>query len=241
MSIPQHDAPVPPIARRLARGAALAPVWTNKLGGMTLRTDDERFIKIGPVHLETSMADEAERLAWAAPYLRVPTVVEQGDDGETEWLVTRAIAGLSAVHPDWVARPETAVRAIGEGLRALHESLPVASCPFDWTVPSRVANAAQRGVVVPAVLREGPPIEQLVVCHGDACAPNTLIGDDGRWSGHVDMGQLGLGDRWGDIAVAAMSTGWNYGPGWDGLLLEAYGVEPDEERLAYYRDLWNAT
>ncbi|MEV8025056.1 aminoglycoside 3'-phosphotransferase [Microbacterium sp. NPDC080220] len=241
MSIPPADAPVPPIVRRLARDAALLPVWENKLGGQTFRTDDDRFIKIGPVHLETSMADEAERMAWAAPYVRVPTVIEQGDDGETEWLVTRALTGLSAVDPTWVARPETAVRAIGEGLHALHESLPAASCPFDWTVPSRVANAAARGVVVPDELREAPPIEQLVVCHGDACAPNTLIGDDGRWSGHVDLGQLGLGDRWGDIAVAAMSTGWNYGPGWDGLLLEAYGVAPDEERIAYYRDLWNAT
>lgn len=241
MSIPLTDAPVPPLVRRLARGAQVRPIWENKLGGMTFRTDDERFIKVGPVHLETSMADEAERMSWAAPFIRVPTVVEQGDDGETEWLVTRSIAGLSAVHPQWIAQPERAVRAIGEGLRALHESLPVASCPFDWTVPSRIANAAARGVIVPDGLRVAPPIDALVVCHGDACAPNTLIGENGRWSGHVDMGQLGLGDRWGDIAVAAMSTGWNYGPGWDGLLLEAYGIEPDEERLAYYRDLWNAT
>ncbi|GAA3923244.1 kanamycin kinase [Microbacterium invictum] len=50
-----------------------------------------------------------------------------------------------------------------------------------------------------------------------------------------------MGDRWADIAVASMSTQWNYGPGWEDALIEAYGVEPDGERLAYYRDLWNAT
>ena len=38
-----------------------------------------------------------------------------------------------------------------------------------------------------------------------------------------------------------MSTEWNYGPGWEDALIEAYGVEPDRERLAYYRELWNAT
>ena len=38
-----------------------------------------------------------------------------------------------------------------------------------------------------------------------------------------------------------MSTEWNYGPGWEGALLEAYGISPDPERLAYYRELWNAT
>ena len=85
------------------------------------------------------------------------------------------------------------------------------------------------------------PIDRLVVCHADACCPNTLIGDDGRWTAHVDLGLLGLGDRWADIAVASMSTEWNYGPGWEDALIEAYGVEPDRERLSYYRELWNAT
>jgi aminoglycoside phosphotransferase len=62
-----------------------------------------------------------------------------------------------------------------------------------------------------------PPADKLVVCHGDACAPNTLITDDKRWSGHVDLGDLGAADRWADLAIAAWSTGWNYGPGWEQL------------------------
>ena len=94
------------------------------------------------------------------------------------------------------------------------------------------------GFTRPAVTEE---IDVLVVCHGDACCPNTLIGDDGVWIGHVDFGQLGLGDRWADIAVASWSTEWNYGPGWEDALIDAYGVEPDRERLAYYRALWDAT
>ena len=44
-----------------------------------------------------------------------------------------------------------------------------------------------------------------------------------------------------DIAVAAMSTTRNCGPGWERTLIDAYGIAPDSERLAYYRDLWNAT
>ena len=80
-----------------------------------------------------------------------------------------------------------------------------------------------------------------MVCHGDACAPNTLIGDDGRWSSHVDLGALGVGDRWADIAIATWSTQWNYGPGWERALLDAYGIEPDPERTAWYRLLWDMT
>ncbi|MFJ1704916.1 phosphotransferase [Kitasatospora sp. NPDC088346] len=79
-------------------------------------------------------------------------------------------------------------------------------------------------------LTDIPPVDRLVVCHGDACAPNTLLGDDGTCTGHVD--------RWADLAVATWSTRWNYGPGWEEPLLEAYGVEPDPERTTYYRLLW---
>ncbi|WP_296194248.1 phosphotransferase [uncultured Microbacterium sp.] len=133
------------------------------------------------------------------------------------------------------------MRAVGAGLRALHDALPVKACPFSWSVAERIVDASRRGIHVPAALADPPPIDRAVVCHGDACCPNTLLAADGSPIAHVDLGALGVADRWADIAVAAMSTEWNYGPGYEDLLIEAYGVEPDRERLAYYRDLWNAT
>lgn len=114
-------------------------------------------------------------------------------------------------------------------------------CPFDWSVPSRLARAAVRGTDVPAELREPPSVDRLVVCHGDACAPNTLLSESGAWAAHVDLSSLGVGDRWADIAVSAMSLESNYGPGWDDAFLEAYENDPDPVRAAYYRNLWNAT
>jgi kanamycin kinase len=241
MSIPAQEPPVSTVVRRLAAGSSLAAVWENGLGGLTFRTGDGRYVKHGPRNRETTMSGEAARLRWAGRFTPVPAVLEEGGDAAHEWLVTAALPGASAVAPRWIADASTAVRAIGAGLRALHDALPVAECPFEWSVPSRIENAALRGIRVPDALREPPPVDRLVVCHGDACAPNTLIGDDGRWSGHVDLGALGAADRWADIAVAAMSTGWNYGPGWEDTLVEAYGVAADPVRMAYYRDLWNAT
>ena len=241
MTIPAEPLHVPASVRALARGADLEPVWKNELGGVTFRASDGRHIKHGPRNRETTFAAEAERLAWAGEWLTVPRVVDLGGDESHEWLVTETIPGESAVAPRWIADPATAVRAIGEGLRALHEALPVIECPFDWSVPARVANAAGRGIRLPGSLTEAPPIDRLVVCHADACCPNTLIDEDGRWSGHVDLGALGVADRWADLAVATMSTAWNYGPGWEADLLAAYGIEPDLERMDYYRKLWNAT
>jgi kanamycin kinase len=185
-------------------------------------------------------------------------VVDQGSDEDGTWLVTEALPGRSAVDARWKAEPERAVAAIGAGLRTFHEALPVDGCPFSWSVDERLADARERaaaGRVNPAgwddpahralgldgALRRlvgAPAVDRLVVCHGDSCSPNTLIDDGGRCSGHVDLGELGVADRWADLAIATWSTNWNYGPGWEPALLEAYGVDPDPDRTAYYRLLW---
>lgn len=252
--------PVPVAVSGLAGGAGLDPVWVNELGGVTWRIGDgSRFVKWAPAGSGLDLPAEAVRLRWAARFTRVPVVLDEGRDGDGAWLVTAAVPGRSAVDPRWVADPARAVAAIGAGLRALHDRLPVDCCPFDWSAPARLAEVHRRaaaGLLQPATwqpahaalplaevlarLADVPEVDRLVVCHGDACSPNTLLGDDGRWTGHVDLGCLGLADRWADLAVATMSTEWNYGPGWERPLLAAYGVEPDPVRTAYYRLLWDA-
>ncbi|UNK71223.1 aminoglycoside 3'-phosphotransferase [Microbacterium sp. H1-D42] len=245
MSIPLEPVAVPDRVRDLAGGAALVCVWHNDYGGLTFRATPDAgepfFIKWGPLQDESNLRDEAERMRWARQWIRVPIVLEQGSDAEHEWLVTAALDGESAVAPQWETRPELAVRAVGEGLRALHDALPTEECPWEWSVATRIENAERRGIRVPDRFRDTPPIDRLVVSHADACCPNTLLDADGRWFAHVDLGLMGTADRWADLAVASMSTEWNYGPGWEDTLIEAYGLEPDRERLAYYRDLWNAT
>ena len=89
------------------------------------------------------------------------------------------------------------------------------------------------------MLTDIPPADGLVACHGDSCAPNTLLTGGGRRSGHVDLGALSVADRWADLAVATWSTTWNYGPGWEMPLLRAYGVPADPDRTRHYRLLWD--
>jgi kanamycin kinase len=230
-------------------GVGVRPaVWVNEVGGLTFETrrgTERLFAKWAPRHHDLDLAAEAERLAWAAPYASVPEVVayENRDDGEV--LVTRALTGSNAVVEPWRSHPEHTVRALGVALRALHDALPVESCPFSWSIAERAARTRAVGdparIAMLDALGPAPAERDVVVCHGDACAPNTLIGADGVPSGYVDLGRLGLADRWADIAVGAMSTEWNYGDGWTGVYYEAYGVEPDDERIAYYRSLWDAT
>ena len=84
-----------------------------------------------------------------------------------------------------------------------------------------------------------PSSEDLVVCHGDYCFPNVLLDDVGAVTGYVDLGELGVADRWWDVAVGAWSTTWNVGPGWEELFYESYGIDRDDERIAFYRLLYD--
>jgi len=78
-----------------------------------------------------------------------------------------------------------------------------------------------------------PKSETLVECQ-DYCLPNVLI-EGGTATGFVDLGELGVADRWWDLAVATWSVTWNLGPGYEDLLLEEYGLERDDDREAFYR------
>ncbi|MEX0884902.1 MAG: aminoglycoside 3'-phosphotransferase [Phycisphaeraceae bacterium] len=264
---PSSGKPVGPVAvpagvRSLATGDRITPVWRNELGGLTFRLENDqgttRYVKwIAAGTPEIDLAAEAKRLEWARRWVRVPRVLEQGSDNAGSWLLTTAVPGRSAVEPRWTAEPKIAAAAIGRGLRVLHDTLPVDQCPFDWSIERRLAQAHGRIAAgeqpsdqrikdrhpnvtdAQAQVHESPPIDRLVVCHGDACAPNTLLHDDGTFSGHVDLDTLGIADPWADLAVGAWSTEWNYGPGYDGIVYEAYGINPDPERIAYYRLLWD--
>lgn len=213
MSFPSSPPALPAIVARFAVGRPVRAVWVNELGGVTFRVDSGmgagcEFIKVAR-RGTADFANEARRLRWAAPYLAVPRVLGVGVDGDWAWLHTDALPGLSAVHPRWRASPQVAVPALGAGLRTLHDSLPVHSCPFDWSTASRLAKLA------PA-----------------------------RCCGHVDFGNLGVADRWADLAVATLSLQWNF-PDYPGQVRDdeffaAYGVAPDPARIDYYRRLWQA-
>jgi kanamycin kinase len=77
-----------------------------------------------------------------------------------------------------------------------------------------------------------------MITHGDYCVPNNVF-DRGRLSGFVDLGDLGVADRWRDLAVATWSLERNIGPGWEDLFLRTYGVERDPSRTRFYRLLYD--
>jgi kanamycin kinase len=219
---PPSGTSIPELVRDHAGHAGLSGVWLNQRGGLTFRAG-ERYLKWSPPGVD--LTGEMERFTWAGTWHSVPEVIEFVDGDERgQVLVTQALRGSNAVDERWQREPRRAAWAIGEALRALHEQLPVAACPFLW---------------YPIQEAELPSVDHLVVCHGDPCAPNTILADDGRWVGHVDLGRLGVGDRWVDLAVGSANLDDNFGPGHQEAYFEAYGIDRDEDRIRFYRRLWD--
>ncbi|MGT2427415.1 phosphotransferase [Amnibacterium kyonggiense] len=217
------------IVKRLAGGIEPRLAWRNELGGQTWELGD-RYLKWSPRSAGIDLTREALRLHWLSDQHPVPRLLDEGSDDDGQWLLTTAINADSAVSDRWRDQPERAVRAIADGLRLLH-ALPISGPPSAWE--SWVTRS-------PAELGARPMVHDPVLVHGDACSPNTLLGADGLFAANVDLGDAAVGDRWADLAVAAMSLEWNFGPGWDPYFFDAYGIDPDPTRIAYYQALYRA-
>lgn len=237
-------------------------VWQYGADSVTYRLDgvegETHFLKLARPGGYPSLDDESKRMTWAADYLSVPHVLECDSNRDACWLLTQGLNGLDATNAIWSGSPERLVRVLAAGLREFHGA-PVTKCPFDFRLDSALAHARQRvtsGLVNPArdfhdefghLSAEGamrvleqtrPESESVVVCHGDYCLPNLLI-EDWRPTGYVDLGELGIADSWWDLAVATWSVTWNLGPEYEDLFLSEYGVARDQNRIAFYRLLYD--
>ena len=223
------DQAIPDAVLQIAGSSTPELVWRNDLGGLTFRLDD-RFVKWSPRDTGIDLDRERRRLEWISGRHPAPRVLSFGEDAAAQWLVTAALPGDCAVGDTWRARRSEAIQAIAMGLRAIH-SVDIHDFPSDWTAEVWVGQD-------PPPLAPRPSIIDPVLVHGDACAPNTLISPAGVWTGNVDFGDLAIGDRWADLAIASLSLDWNFGEGHQQEFFDAYGIQPDLERIRYYRALW---
>ena len=187
-------------------------------------------MKWNPRSTGTDLERERVRLDWLVGRHPAPRVLASGVDEEVQWFVSAALPGDCAVGDAWRGRRSEAIQAIAAGLRAIH-SIDIQDFPSEWTAEVWVGQDPQS-------LAPRPSIVDPVLVHGDACAPNTLISADGAWTGNVDFGDLAIGDRWADLAIASLSLDWNFGEGHQQELFDAYGIRPDLDRIRYYRALW---
>ncbi|HLU71648.1 MAG TPA: aminoglycoside 3'-phosphotransferase [Nonomuraea sp.] len=218
-------------------------IWSDDHSGPeTLRVtgpNGEFFIKQGPLAVT-----EHGRLRWLKRWANVPDVV--AFEGNVLVLAEAGWRSLDRKPP-----PEAGT-IMGRALRALH-AIPVEECPFDERLDVKLDRAAERvraGLVDRAavaarhagltpeqvydkLLLERPADEDPVVTHGDFTPANVLASYSGE-AIFVDLGELGVADRYMDLAVALLHLSEPAAADF----LAAYGLdEVDEAKLAYYQSL----
>ncbi|UGQ12372.1 APH(3'') family aminoglycoside O-phosphotransferase [Yinghuangia sp. ASG 101] len=264
-----HSGPQGMVPVRLGGGDGdWLPVSAGESGAAVFRSADAtRYAKCVPAADAADLEAERDRVAWLSGQgVPGPRVLDwhSGDAGAC--LTTSAVSGVPA---DQVPAEKLRVawEHIADAVRRLHE-VPVSRCPFRRGLDAMVAVA--RDVVArDAVNPEFLPVEQqhtptaqlldrvtrqvprrreqeaadMAVCHGDLCLPNIIL--DPRTlevSGFIDLGRLGLADRYADLALllANARETWAHeerGRAADIAFAERYGIALDHDRLRFYLHL----
>lgn len=173
------------------------------------------YVKSG---VDADIAAEVARLSWLETAgFGCPSVVEAGPG----WMLTTELAGRDASEP-WAANDRGRVLdAFADASLAL-QALDASSCPFPSRYPAHTLSTG------------------LVVTHGDFCCPNVLIDPASlTFTGVLDVGWLGVGDRYIDVATTVMTLGGDLNPQYGGAaavsrVLRRVGADPEDPRIADY-------
>lgn len=171
--------------------------------------------------------------------------------GEQDWLLTRRLPGEDCICSAYLGDPKRLCDTCAELLRTLHEQ-DHRDCPVPNLTAERLVGAEKhyrRRQYDPSLFPDNwgynSPEEAWDVIekntrylntdtllHGDYCLPNILL-DDWRFSGFIDLGGGGVGDRHFDLFWGIWSLGFNLKTdAFRQRFLDAYGREQvNEETL----------
>lgn len=234
------------------------PITVGKSGAsiwrIALNDGNAVFLKSEALHPLAELPGEIERLNWLTRMgFKAPRVIDAEQSSDRLWLLMSAVPGQDLTH--YTDRPQDMVRAYAQGLKRMH-ALDPASCPFDHSLEIRLADAKARldaGLVDKSdfdtehkgwtaqevfdwLLANRPDEGPRIVTHGDASAPN-ILAQDGRFSGMVDCGRLGVADVWQDLTIACRSIAYNVGEEHVADFLATYGTPWDEAKYRFYNAL----
>ncbi len=225
--IEKFDAALPSEIKRLCEGAKIfdsscspeARVYFIDRGsGYYLKT-----AKSGTLRREAELTEYFHKKGLGA------CVLSYINDGVSDWFLTERIGGEDCTHEMYRSDPRRLCDLLAQKLRELHET-DASDCPIKDRMSGYIALAEENyrtgnystehfpdnfgyrtAEEAFAALQDGKgALKNEVLLHGDYCFPNVML-DDWRFSGFIDLGNGGIGDRHVDLFWGAWSLGFNLG------------------------------
>lgn len=222
---------------------------------------EDKVLKITEADGEAE--NEVGVMQWLSGKLPVPKVFCHEIYKDRSYLLMSKLPGVMACDPSLLSNPPRLTAILAEGLKQLWQ-VEISACPFDNGLAKKLEMAkynvehdlvdvnnvepetfGKDGFRNPAHLLdwliENQPEEELVFSHGDFCLPNLFV-KDGKVSGFLDLGKCGRADRYQDIALCYRSLQHNFNGKYGShegldpdLLFELLGIEPDYNKIKYYK------
>lgn len=167
--------------------------------------------------------------------------------GERDWLLTRAVGGEDCTHPMYLEEPKRLAETLAQTLYFLH-SHDVSQCPenrlesyfadarrnhregrYDTSLFPDNWGFSDSEEAWQEIRRNGHLLKADTLIHGDYCLPNVML-NNWKFSGFIDLGRAGVGDRHMDLFWGAWTLMFNLKTdAWCRRFLDAYGRENYEE------------
>ena len=205
----------------------------------------------GGLYLKTAQKGSLKKEALMDDYffrkgLGAPEVVKYFE-GERDWLLTSRVSGEDCTHKDYLADPKRLCDLLATKLRELHET-DFLGCPISNHTANYIAtveknyNAGQYDLSyfdetrtaneIFCILQDGKDLLKTdTLLHGDYCLPNIIL-DNWRFSGFIDLGNGGVGDRHVDLFWGAWTLNSNLGTDeYRERFFDAYGRDRVDENV----------
>lgn len=186
------------------------------------------YLKINTIDMWGNLKREKEVYEYLKGTIEVPRVIYYERVENIEYLLISEVKGTILSVEAMKAHPKNVVQIMASALKKLHQ-IPIDNCLLDSSTSALLEEGKYRVdnnlvdiddfeeqyrdktpvEILKYLIKNKPLKEEKVFIHGDYCLPN-IIALNGEFSGFIDMGNGGIGDKYRDIALALRSIEHNF-------------------------------
>lgn len=191
----------------------------------------------------------------------IPKIIECVKENNSIYLLKEKLKGNMLSDPYYMERPELLYKLASEAIQLLW-SIDIKNLDLMNTYDTIMefgCDCNQKGYLdfkesdslitkdfsnfdeIIEYLKKNKPIDDNVLCHGDLCIPN-IICDGDKLVGFIDLGLMGISNRYHDLAILYRSIKYNFNGTYgkcylgydDNRLFELLGIKRNDELIRYY-------